>query len=66
MVERLVSRILIIKDGQNLVSGSPEEIIRQTGHSSLDRAFNDLTGARDIDTRARDIIKAIGREDDGE
>jgi len=60
VVERLVNRILIIKDGKNLVSGTPEEIIRQTGHASLDRAFNDLTGARDIDTRARDIIDAIG------
>jgi ABC-2 type transport system ATP-binding protein len=63
VVERLVSRILIIKDGKNLASGSPDEIIRQTGHTSLDRAFNDLTGARDIDTRARDIVDAIGRDD---
>lgn len=60
VVERLVNRILIIKDGKNLAAGTPVEIIQQTGHSSLDRAFNDLTGARDIDTRARDIIDAIG------
>jgi len=60
VVERLVNRILIIKDGKNLASGTPEEIIHRTGHSSLDRAFNELTGASDIDTRARDIIDAIG------
>jgi ABC-2 type transport system ATP-binding protein len=60
VVERLVDRILIIKEGKNLASGTPEEIIRQTGHESLDRAFNELTGARDIDLRAKDIIDVIG------
>jgi len=64
VVERMVDRILIIKDGKKLVSGTPDEIIRQTGHASLDRAFNDLTGASDIDTRARDIVDAIGKRDD--
>jgi ABC-2 type transport system ATP-binding protein len=66
IVERLVDRILIIKEGKSLVSGTPDEIIHQTGHSSLDRAFNELTGARDIDTRARDIIDAIGKNENNE
>ena len=66
VVERLVNRILIIKDGKSLVSGTPDEVIRQTGHASLDRAFNDLTGASDIDTRARDIIDVIGNKEEDE
>lgn len=60
VVERLVDRILIIKDGKTLVSGTPEEIIDKTGHKNLGRAFNELTGARDIDAQARDIINIIG------
>jgi ABC-2 type transport system ATP-binding protein len=66
VVERLVDRILIIKEGKNLVSGTPDEIISQTGHESLDRAFNKLTGAQDIDSRARDIIDAIGKNNNDE
>jgi len=62
LVERLVNRILIIKNGKSLVTGTPDEIISQTGHDSLDRAFNDLTGAHDIDTRARDIIDIISND----
>ncbi|MCK5127105.1 MAG: ABC transporter ATP-binding protein [candidate division Zixibacteria bacterium] len=60
VVERLVDRILIIKEGQKLVTGTPEEIISKTGHTSLDRAFNELTGAQDIDSKARDIVDIIG------
>jgi ABC-2 type transport system ATP-binding protein len=60
VVERLVDRALIIKNGKKLVAGTPEEIMRQSGHESLDKAFNKLTGATDIDTRAREIIQAIG------
>lgn len=65
VVERLVDRILIIKDGKNLVAGTPDDIIRQTGHTSLDRAFNELTGALDIDTRAKDIVDIIGKANGG-
>ncbi len=60
VVERLVDRILIVKDGKALAAGTPEEILGQTGHKSLDRAFNELTGAGDIDLRARDIAGIIG------
>ncbi|MEZ5359314.1 MAG: ABC transporter ATP-binding protein [Candidatus Zixiibacteriota bacterium] len=60
VVERLVDRILIIKDGRSLAAGTPEEILRQTGLGSLDKAFNELTGARDIASRANDIVNIIG------
>jgi len=62
VVERLVHRILIMKNGCKLVAGTPEEIIRQTGHVSLDRAFNLLTDAGDIEDKAREILKVIGRK----
>jgi ABC-2 type transport system ATP-binding protein len=62
VVEKLVDRILIIKQGQELITGTPEEIVRQTGLQSLDRAFNALTGATDVDSRARKIIDIIGND----
>jgi ABC-2 type transport system ATP-binding protein len=65
VVERLVDRVLIIKEGKSLAAGTPDEIMRQTGHASLDRAFNDLTGAHDVAARARDIIDTIDAGDKG-
>ncbi|MBU0984147.1 MAG: ABC transporter ATP-binding protein, partial [candidate division Zixibacteria bacterium] len=49
VVERLVHRIVIMKDGRRLASGSPDDILAQTQHKTLDRAFNELTGAVDTD-----------------
>jgi ABC-2 type transport system ATP-binding protein len=65
VVERLVDRILIIKDGRRLASGTPEEILQTTGHKTLDRAFNELTGAGDIDTKAKNISGIIGSTGNG-
>lgn len=62
VVERLVDRILIIKEGKSLAAGTPAEILQQTGLGSLDKAFNELTGARDIASRANDIVSIIGRK----
>lgn len=64
VVERLVDRILIVKDGKALASGTPDDIIKQTGHESLDRAFNVLTGIKDIDSRAKDIMDIITNSND--
>jgi ABC-2 type transport system ATP-binding protein len=64
IVEQLVSRVLIIKEGKSLAAGTPEEIIGQTGHDSLGRAFNVLTGARDIDAVAGDIVGIIGNSNE--
>lgn len=65
VVEQLVDRILIIDQGRQLITGTPAEIISRTGHNSLARAFNELTGAPDIDLRAKDIIDAIGGQTAG-
>ena len=59
VVERLVDRLLIIDDGKARISGTPVEIIRQTGHETLDRAFNALTGRDDISTQARAMFDTI-------
>jgi ABC-2 type transport system ATP-binding protein len=61
VVERLVDRILIIKDARQLITGTPDEIITGTGLDSLEQAFNELTDARDIDSRVRDIVSTIGK-----
>jgi len=66
VVERLVSRVMIIREGQCLVDGTPDEIIKQTGQTSLDRAFNTLTGAGDINDRARRFIRALSDTEQGE
>lgn len=66
VVERLVDRILIIKDGKELVTGTPEEIISRTGFATLDKAFNQHTGAGDIDERARHIVDIIGERHKGQ
>jgi ABC-2 type transport system ATP-binding protein len=65
VVERLVDRILIINKGRKLAEGTPQEIVMKTKFDTLDRAFNALTGAGDIDVRAREIIQTIktGREE---
>jgi len=63
VVEKLVDRILIIKQGQALITGTPNDIVRQTGLQSLDRAFNALTGATDVDARARKILDIIGNDE---
>ncbi len=63
VVERLVDRILIIHNGRALVAGTPDEIIHKTGHASLDRAFNELTGGVDTDAQARELIDIIRKAD---
>lgn len=71
VVERLVDRLMIIKQGKELATGTPDEIIAQTGHQALDRAFNELTGSGDIDSQAQQIVEIIShpnrqnRKEDG-
>jgi len=69
MVEHLADRVLIINHGRAQACGTAAEVMAAAGQSSLDRAFNVLTGARDIAAQAGEIVDAIhGRgdaEDDG-
>ncbi len=59
VVERLVDRMLIISNGRELASGTPAEILKQTGADTLDRAFNFLTGAENVADRASEIARII-------
>lgn len=64
IVERLCDRLIIVHKGKKLVEGTPGEIVAQVGVTALNEAFNQLTGATDIDTQAKGIIRALdsGRE----
>ncbi len=59
VVEKIASKILIIKDGHELIYGTPNEIISQTKFDSLERAFNELTGQEDVDSKAKEIVDII-------
>ncbi len=59
VVEKIATRILIIKNGKELVAGTPDEIISSTKFDSLERAFNELTGQEDVDSKAKEIVDLI-------
>ncbi len=59
VVERLCDRLIIIDHGKKLVEGTPAEIMTQVSVSSLGLAFNQLTGATDIDSQAKGILRAL-------
>lgn len=47
-VERLCDRVMLIDAGRTIAQGTPEELVAQSGASSLEEAFVALTG-REID-----------------
>lgn len=59
VVERLVDRMVILDHGKPRAAGTPTEILAQTGHTSLERAFNALTGTGDVAVQARDMLDAV-------
>jgi ABC-2 type transport system ATP-binding protein len=63
VVERLCHRLVIIDQGKKRAEGTPQEIMLQHKVESLSRAFNQLTGATDIDDQAHGILKALEGED---
>jgi len=62
VVERLVNRALIIKNGKKLALGAPDEIMSAAGTNSLDAAFNKLTGAKDTQNTAQEVVNIIAGE----
>lgn len=65
VVERIVHQALVIKDGKQLAYGTPSEIISLTSHDTLSRAFNELTGSRDVSEQARSITGIIQNSNSG-
>ncbi|MDD4050450.1 MAG: ABC transporter ATP-binding protein [candidate division Zixibacteria bacterium] len=66
MVEHLADRVLIIYQGTGRVCGTAAEVMAAAGQSSLDRAFNVLTGVRDIAAQAGEIVETIHGRGEGE
>lgn len=59
VVERICTRIVIIKEGRLIAEGTANEILTNTESDSLDSAFAKLTGIHNTSTIAQDILKAI-------
>jgi ABC-2 type transport system ATP-binding protein len=59
VVERICTRIAIIKDGQKAAEGTPEGILASTGTASLEEAFGKLTGIRDAVQSTSDFLAAL-------
>jgi ABC-2 type transport system ATP-binding protein len=61
VVERMCSRIVIIDNGRQIAEGTADAIRHATGASSLEEAFNRLTGTADAASRANRVVSAIER-----
>ncbi|NLI94103.1 MAG: ABC transporter ATP-binding protein [Peptococcaceae bacterium] len=60
IAERMCDRVAILKDGQLIAQGSPEELRRKTGHGgeSLEDIFLELTGGQEN----AELIKSLEEE----
>jgi ABC-2 type transport system ATP-binding protein len=59
VVERICSRIVIINKGVIVVEGTVADICAQTRTTSLEQAFSQLTGIRDVASLTRDVLAAL-------
>jgi ABC-2 type transport system ATP-binding protein len=59
VVERICSRIIIINKGVSIIEGSAADICAKTGTTSLEQAFSQLTGIRDVASVTRDFLAAL-------
>ena len=62
VVERMCTRIVIINDGRFVAEGTSAELCARAGVTSLDAAFGQLTGVRDVAKVTEDFLAALGRE----
>jgi ABC-2 type transport system ATP-binding protein len=61
VVERMCTRIVIINSGRQIADGTAEQIRQTTGTASLEAAFSQLTGVRDVGRLAAEFISALDR-----
>ncbi len=61
VVERICTRIAIIDHGKIVAVGTPNEIVSATHQSSLEHAFNRLTGSADIGLSSDEFLQALER-----
>jgi len=59
VVERICSRIIIINKGATIIEGSAADICARTGTATLEQAFSQLTGVRDVASVTRDFLAAL-------
>jgi ABC-2 type transport system ATP-binding protein len=59
VVERICTRIIIINTGQQIIDGTAADIQRATGTESLEAAFSQLTGVRDVGELTGDFLAAL-------
>jgi ABC-2 type transport system ATP-binding protein len=61
VVERMVERVLIIHQGKLIADGTVPQILLHSGTQSLEQAFNELTGTRDLLQRAEDFARVLAQ-----
>ena len=59
VIERVCTRVVIIHQGRQVAGGAPEQIAANYGVNSLEEAFVQLTGVRDTEDVARDLLVAL-------
>ena len=59
VIERVCTRVVIIHEGRQVAEGRPEEIAVALGAENLEEAFVKLTGVRDTEDVARDLLVAL-------
>ena len=59
VVEKVCSRLLILRQGQVIASGSIEEVCQRIGETSLEHIFLELVEERDVSQIAHDIVDVM-------
>lgn len=59
VVEKVCSRLLILRKGQVIASGSTEEVRQRIGEASLENIFLQLVEERDVSQIAHDIVDVM-------
>ena len=59
VIERVCTRVVIIHEGRQLAEGATDRIAAECGADSLEEAFVQLTGVRDTEAVARDLLVAL-------
>ena len=59
VVEKVCSRVLILRNGQVIASGATEEVRRHIGESSLEQVFLNLVEDRDVSQIANSIVDVV-------
>ena len=59
VIERVCTRVVIINEGRKLADGAPGQIAAERGVDTLEDAFIELTGVRDTERVARELLVAL-------